>query len=29
VRTAVGPDNAAGGSCYYPKVPGTDCPVLP
>ena len=29
VRTAVGPDNAAGGSCYYPQVPGTDCPVLP
>jgi hypothetical protein len=29
VRTAVGPDNASGGACYYPQVPGTDCAVLP
>ena len=29
VRTSIKPDNAAGGTCYYPQVPGTDCPVLP
>jgi hypothetical protein len=29
VRTSVGPDSASGGACYYPKLPGTDCPVLP
>ena len=29
VRTSIAPDNAQGGACYYPQVPGTDCPVLP
>jgi hypothetical protein len=28
-RTSIAPDSATGGTCYYPKLPGTDCAVLP
>jgi hypothetical protein len=30
VNTAITPDSATGGDCYYPQLPGgTNCPVLP
>jgi len=26
-RTKTAPDSSTGGQCFYPKLPGTDCPV--